>query len=364
MAKSDNLRKAKENKNDEFYTLLTDIENELKNYKEYFKNKVVLCNCDDPYESNFFKYFAMNFNYLGLKKLIATCHKESFIAGTQLSLFDFDNVGDNIVKDNRKAYIIEINEMYDANKDGAIDLVDVKNILQSSKNRMKILKGDGDFRSDECIEFLKKADIIVTNPPFSLFREYVSQLIQYKKQFLIIGNINAISYKEIFPLIKNNEIWLGYKNGSQEFLVPKTYSGNNTYIGEDGNRYAKFGNICWFTNLDTTKRHEMMILYKSIKDNKYIKYDNFDGININKLEDIPVDYFGYMGVPVTFLDKHNPKQFKIIGMGTGDNAKKIGIEKNYRGRTDLAITENGVSKCPYNRIIIQKNDLEELKNVD
>ncbi len=354
MAKSDNLRKAKEKKNDEFYTLLHDIENELRHYKNHFKNKVVFCNCDDPYESNFFKYFAMNFNTLGIKKIIATCHQESFIAGTQLQLFDFDDEKNcEIRKTTRKAYIIEMTEVTDTNGDGAIDLSDVENILKNSKNKLRVLKGDGDFRSDECIKYLKQADIVVTNPPFSLFREYVAQLVEYNKKFVIIGNINAISYKEIFPLIRDNKIWLGYKNGSQEFQVPLDYDGNNTYIAADGKRYAKFGNICWFTNLDTDKRHERMILFKHYNENDYIKYDNFDGININKLDDIPVDYYGYMGVPVTFLDKYNPEQFKIIGMGTGDNAKQIGVTKNYRGRTDLAITENNVHKCPYNRIIIQ-----------
>lgn len=221
------LEVARKDKVDEFYTQLSDIEAELKHYKKHFNDKVVFCNCDDPYESNFFKYFAMNFNFLGLKKLIATCYDPSPIAFTQLSIFNDANV--SIPNSVRKAYKIEISEVGDENRDGAYDMSDVARLLKSSSsNALTMLNGNGDFRSDECIELLKEADIVVTNPPFSLFREYVAQLIKYDKKFLIIGNQNAITYKEIFPLIKENKIWLGYSSGAQAFLVPDSFQKNNT----------------------------------------------------------------------------------------------------------------------------------------
>ena len=318
MAKNSNLQIAKAEKQDEFYTQLVDIELELKHYKEHFKGKTILCNCDDPYESNFFKYFAMNFNHLGLKKLIATCYDSSPIAYTQLNLFGDDKVVPN---NNRHPYKIEITEVEDSNKDGAIDLADVEYLLRNKKNTLKLLKEDGDFRSSECIELLKKADIVVTNPPFSLFREYITQLIDFNKKFLIIGSLNAITYKEIFPLLKDNKMWLGYNNGAQTFQVPKDFERNNTFI-KNGIKYAKFGNICWFTNLDTQKRHEDLILYKRYNPLEYPFFDNYDCINIDKVNDIPIDYFEKMGVPVTFLDKYNPEQFEILGY----TAKDMGVE--------------------------------------
>ena len=320
MAKSDNLRRASKEKNDEFYTQLVDIEKEIKHYKDYFKNKTVFCNCDDPFESNFFKYFAMNFNHLGLKKLICTCYRQSPVAWAQLSLFENEHV---IVKTEggRDPYKIEINEVADYNGDGAVDLADVRWLLQNSKNSLSVLKGDGDFRSEECIELLKEADIVVTNPPFSLFREYMAQLIEHKKQFIIIGNQNAITYKDIFNLIKSNMVWLGHNAGAQTFLVPNSFERSNTYI-ENGKKYAKFGNICWFTNFDTIKRHENFTLYKKYTPNEYLKFDNYDAINIDKISDIPYDYEGAMGVPITFLDKYNPNQFEILGY----TAKDMGVE--------------------------------------
>ena len=360
MALSDNLRRAREDKNDEFYTQLADIEYELHNYKDKFKGKTVFCNCDDPYESNFFKYFAMNFNFLGLKKLIATCYVTSPVMYTQLALFeDMQQTFEKPANPNKKPYKVEITEVTDENGDGAFDLDDIKQLLKSKKNVCTVLKGDGDFRSEECIELLKESDIVVTNPPFSLFREYVAQLVEYGKEFIIIGSMNAINYKEIFPLIMSNQIWLGYgfKGGNAYFAVPNNNKTDSYASGvyDDTTGLVKFRNCAWYTNIDIEKRHEEMILFKPYSPENYPKYDNFDAIDVGKLVDIPVDYYGVMGVPVTFLDKYNPDQFEIIGMGTGDTAKKIGVTKNYRGRTDLAITlPDGSHTCPYNRILIRR----------
>ena len=309
---------AKRNKADEFYTQLADIELEMKHYKEQFRGKTIFCNCDDPFESNFFKFFAMNFNHLGLKKLICTCYATSPVAWVQLSLFDNDNI---VVKseNGKQPYKIEITEVLDYNGDGAVDLSDVEYLLKNKKNTLSILQGDGDFRSQECIELLKEADVVVTNPPFSLFREYVANLIEYKKKFLIIGNVNAITYKEIFPLIKNNEMWLGCSihSGDREFKVPDSYplNASGTRIDSEGNKYIRVKGVRWFTNLDYKDRHEIMPLYKKYTSEEYPTYDNFDAINVDKTVDIPVDYNGLMGVPITFLDKFNPKQFEIIALG-------------------------------------------------
>lgn len=319
-----NLKNAKKNKNDEFYTQLSDIEKELSHYEDFFKGKVVFCNCDDPYESNFFKYFASNFNFFGLKKLIATCYCGSPVSGTQLSLDDIVN----LKPDNKKAYKIEISEVIDANNDGAIDISDVTYLIKNKKNVLTLLNQDGDFRSSECIELLKQSDVVITNPPFSLFREYVAQLIEYDKKFVIIGNDNCRTYKEIFPLIKNNQIWCGY-NHVKEFCK------------SDGT-IQKFGNVSWYTNLPITKRNEELILYKRYyltdadKNNPnytnpdYPKYDNYDAINVDKVSDIPIDYDGVMGVPITFLDKYTPKQFDIIKFRKGDDNRDLEYTKNGR----------------------------------
>ena len=302
---------AKREKNDEFYTQLVDIERELSHYKNQFRNKIIFCNCDNPYESNFFKYFAMHFNDLGIKKLITTCYKNSPIANKQLSLFDFESLENKTTSVPHK---IIVEEVKDENKDGRVDLIDVKLILKNKKNALTRLKGDGDFRSDECIELLKEADIVVTNPPFSLFREYVAQLMEYKKKFLIIGNINALTYKEIFPLIKENKIWLGYFSGCMKFKVPEHYKPRATayWIDENGQKWRSLGNICWFTNLEVSKRHENLTLYKKYNPEEYPKYDNYDAIEVSKVAEIPYDYEGAMGVPITFIDKYNPEQFEII----------------------------------------------------
>ena len=306
-----NLTNDKNAKKDEFYTQLVDIENELRHYREHFRGKTVLCNCDDPYESNFFKYFAANFNQLGLKKLVATCYDGSPITGNELPLI-FSVYEDEDPK--RIAYKVEITEVGDVNGDGRVDLADVRYLLENDKNVMKKLKGNGDFRSEECIELLKEADIVCTNPPFSLFREYVAQLMTYNKKFLIIGNQNAITYKDIFQFIMDNKVWLGFKSGDMAFKVPSDYEPRETRYWQDetGQKWRSMGNICWFTNLDHKKRHEELILFKTYNPEDYPKYDNYDAINVDKTADIPCDYDGVMGVPITFLDKYNPKQFEIV----------------------------------------------------
>lgn len=358
---NDELKKAKTQKNDEFYTQLEDIEAELKYYKKHFEEKTVLCNCDDPYESNFFKYFAMNFNYLKLKKLIATCYVSSPIAYTQLSLFD-DETKQERDLENKKPYKIEITEVEDSNGDGAIDLFDVEYLIKNKKNTLTLLKEDGDFRSNECIELLIESDIVVTNPPFSLFREYLSQLMEYRKEFIIIGNMNALHYKEVFPLIRDNKVWLGASihSGDRKFTVPDNYPLNASSCGIDeaGKRYIRVKGVRWFTNLDYPQRHENLILYKKYSPDAYPKYNNYDAIDIGKTSDIPCDYDGNMGVPDSFIDQFNPDQFEILGLGSGNLAKEIGVKKNHRGRTDIYYTENGKPKCPYSRIIIRRKKHE------
>jgi hypothetical protein len=315
MAKNASLNKASKAKEDEFYTQLADIEAEMRHYKDHFQGKVVLCNCDDPYESNFFKYFAMNFNFLGLKKLIATIYVDSPIAGVQLPLFDGKSIADKN-PDDKRAFKIEISEVRDENADGAVDLADVERLLRNGNNALTPLLGDGDFRSPECIELLKQADIVVTNPPFSLFREYIAQLMEYGKKFIIIGSKNAITYNEVFKLIENNKIWLGngFPNGNAFFSIPTDYSrdwANGVFNPETG--LVKFRNVGWFTNMDFAKRHESFTLFKSYSPEEYPHYVNYDAIEVSKTAEIPYDYFGEMGVPITFLDKYNPDQFEIIG---------------------------------------------------
>jgi hypothetical protein len=297
MAKSlnNNLKKAKSGKNDEFYTELTDIEKELRHYKDHFKDKIVFCNCDDPRISNFFHYFSYNFENLGLKKLITTCYKNQ-----EIDLFSNHK--------SEKAIYLE----YTGDKNG-------NKVPNPEEIGINHLNGDGDFRSPESIELLKQADIIVTNPPFSLFREYVAQLVEHNKKFLIIGNQNNITYKEIFKLIKENKLWTGVDNGGTKwFKVPNHYEiETETRIKvENGQKYFSMDSVYWFTNLDNRKRHEDIILYKLYYGNEkeYPTYDNYNAINVNKVADIPMDYEGFMGVPITFIDKYNPEQFEIIGI--------------------------------------------------
>jgi len=344
---NNNLSNAKKAKNDEFYTQLADIEKELRNYVEQLRGKVILCNCDDPFESNFFKYFAMNFNTLGLKKLIATCYDPSPIAGTQLALFDIiPLLKKGINKNTKHAYKIEITEVKDYDNSGSTNLTDVEYLLKHDGNSLTLLKGDGDFRSDECIELLIQSDIVITNPPFSLFLEYLAQLLKYDKRFLIIGNKNSQHHKEVFRLIKSGKLWTGY-NSPKDFFTP------------EGKLSGKLGGLTrWFTNLDTIKRHELLILYKKYSSEEYPQYDNYDAIDVGKATDIPTDYFGKMGVPDSFLDKFNPDQFELIGIPTGNLGKEIGVTKNYRGRTDISVTKNGKTSCPYSRIIIKQKESE------
>jgi len=322
---------ARNNKKDEFYSQLSDIERELKHYKSHFKDKVVYCNCDDPRVSNFFHYFSYNFEHLELKKLIATCYKNQ----------DVDLFSTN---ESEQAVYLEYtgdkngNKVPDANEIGVIPL-----------------KGDGDFRSQESIELLKQADIVVTNPPFSLFREYVAQLVEYDKKYLIIGNINAISYKEIFKLIKENKAWLGVNmgRGISGFIVPKHYElyGSEARIDENGNRIISTNNCLWLTNLDIDKRYIDLILHKKYNPEEYVKYENYDAINVDKTKDIPFDYAGEMGVPITFLDKYNPNQFEIIDINP--HFFTI-VEKGLPKPSQLKISGK---KDPYARILIRNKKL-------
>ena len=336
-----NLNKAKGAKKDEFYTQLEDINNELRHYREHFRGKTVLCNCDDPRVSNFFTYFAYNFEFLGLEKLITTCYKNQ-----NIDLFSQN-------KSEQAVYLV-----YEGDKNG-------DHIPNAEEIGVKPLKGDGDFRSKECIELLKEADIVVTNPPFSLFREYVAQLMEYDKKFLIVGNQNAIKYKEIFPLLKANKVWLGYQFGDMKFKVPDSYEPRETrfWIDETGQKWRSLGNICWFTNLDIKKRHEDLILYKYYTPEEYPTYANYNAIDVSKTADIPCDYNGLMGVPITFMDKYNPEQFEIIGIAEGDSGKELGLapydrtlKKLNKSLRDgqLFYMDNGFPKKVFTRIIIRK----------
>jgi hypothetical protein len=283
---------AKRGKNDEFYTRLPDIEKELKHYKKHFKGKTVFCNCDDPRVSQFFHYFSYNFEHLGLKKLIATCYQ---------------NQNMDFFTNNKSKKAIYLEYTGDKNQNKVPDPEEIG---------INYLKGDGDFRSEECIELLKQSDIVVTNPPFSLFREYVGQLEKYEKKFLIIGTWNAISYKEIFPLIKNNKMWIGINSNRNfsGFNVPKHYPSTGTEVltDENGDRIIKSNQTCWFTNLDVAKRHEELLLHKKYSESEFPTYDNYDAIEVSKTNDIPINFKGLMGVPITFMNKYNPEQFKII----------------------------------------------------
>ena len=330
MPGNSNLHDSSRNKQDEFYTNLQLIEDELKHYRAHFKGKRVLCNCDDPYESNFFKYFAMSFNSLGLKSLTATCYATSPVVYTQLDLFGDDGgLGEAALPKGRHGrarspsapqsrkipYKIVINEVTDVNGDGRVDLADVEWLIKNRKNVLTKLKGDGDFRSPECVALLDEADIVVTNPPFSLFREYMALLMEHGKQFLIVGNMNAVTYREIFPLIRDNKVWLGNKAGHFWFKVPDSYEEKATdfKIDESGQKWRRMGNICWFTNLDIEKRHEEMTLFRHYTPEEYPKYDNYDAIDVKKTNDIPRDYFGVMGVPITFMQYYCPEQFDLLG---------------------------------------------------
>ena len=296
MARVDAFNQGKLNKDDEFYTRYEDIQAELNYYEKFFAGKTVLCNCDDPYESSFCKFFLKNFNYLKLKRLICTSYAESPVIGQQMTIYDY--LGEPVVAGN--GYVMDISEVPMANGRGVSD-DDIEKLLHSKKRGVKKLKGNGDFRSDECIEYLKQADIVCTNPPFSLFREYVNQLMTYEKSFLIIGRETSITLKEPFDYIINNRAWYGYTH-AKEFMRP------------DGT-IQSFGNVVWYTNIDVAKRHEELILYKSYSPEAYKSYYNYDGIDVKTVAEIPKDYYGNMGVPLSFLFNWNPEQFELIGLG-------------------------------------------------
>ena len=371
--KNSSLTKAKSAKEDEFYTQLSDIERELRHYRKHFKGKTVLCNCDDPFESDFFKYFVLNFNRLGLKQLIATCYSGSSIAGGQLSLFDISGNEE----DEGKPYKAIVNKVYDTTGDGGITMLDIAELFKSGENELSELKGNGDFRSDECIELLKTCDIVVTNPPFSLFREFLSALLTHDKKFLIIGSQNAITYKEIFPLLKENKLWLGYKAGDMAFRVPSHYEPRETRYWQDesGQKWRSMGNVCWFTNLDHKKRHEETILYKQYNENEYPTYENFTAIEVSKVSEIPCDWSGVMGVPITFMYKYNPDQFEIVGHpqsnilpegweGVSQSFVDLYYEQGNKGAiregwiNPVYIDKEGKAVIPYQRILIKNKNPE------
>ena len=348
-----NLNAAKTAKKDEFYTQMADIERELQHYWPHFADKVVLCNCDDPYESNFFKYFALNFNQLGLKKLICTCFDGSPVQGNEL-LLDFGDFTDDPKK---IAYKVKITEVKDLNGDGAVDLADVQYLLKNDKNAISLLKQHGDFRSAECIELLKQADIVVTNPPFSLFREYIGQLMQYGKKFLIIGHQNAITYREVFPLLQSNQVWLGYgfKGAAAHFSSP--YDDIAT-AGDHKKDMIRVSGVNWFTNLEIPKRNEDLDLVCRYSSEEYPTYDNYNAIEVSRVQDIPCDYSGVMGVPITFLDKYNPDQFEIIGATENEATEEV-KELRIQGFTKYDRPYiKGIRK--YARILIRNKHLQTI----
>jgi len=351
---------------DEWYTQLVDIEAELRHYRDQFRGKVVLCNCDDPYESNFFKYFAMNFNHLGLKKLVTTCYVGSPISGEQLPLRETAGLRDQ--QPPREPYKVEIREVSDLNEDGAFDLLDVEYLLRHDANAVTPLDGDGDFRSEECVALLEESDIVVTNPPFSLFREYINLLIEKGKSFLVLGDQNGAKYSSIFPHIVANKLWFGYENGGTKwFRVPDDYEIKTKSRKKvvDGIKFQSMGRIYWYTNLDTAKRHEPLTLYKRYTPEEYPTYTNYPGIEVAKVAEIPMDYEGDMGVPITFLDKYNPDQFEIVGIST-ELAEPM---SRYAAKEDYATAEgkivggtgklffprgNGKHQGVYERIVVRR----------
>lgn len=366
MARVDAFNKGKMAKDDEYYTRYEDIQNEINNYRDEFEGKTVLCNCDDPYESNFCKFFLKNFNYLKLKKLICTSYSGSPVICTQLSLFD--DMDEPLVAEN--GYVIEITSMPMKNGRGVSD-DDITTLLKSKKRGVKKLKSNGDFRSEECIAYLREADIVVTNPPFSLFREYVAQLIEYKKKFLIIGRETSITLKDTFQIIIENKAWYGYTH-AKEFYRP------------DGTT-KKFGNVVWFTNLDVKKRHERFVPYREYTEDGYEHYYNYDGIDVPKVAEIPDNYYGLMGVPLSFLDSWNPDEFEIIGLGqlvpkkilhktsadsttidftdaeTGELVYQVPytVQERKRGNV-LRIDENGKpGRVPFGRLVVRRKKSEE-----
>ena len=356
MAGNRNLNTAARAKKDKFYTQLEDIENELWHYRDFFKGKTVLCNCDDPFESNFFKYFAAKFNDLELKKLITTSYIGSPIAGGEVPLGETDKF----------AYMVEVTELKDWNGDGRESLDDVEFAIRHNIYNVRKLVGTGDFRSAECAALLNQADVVVTNPPFSVFREYVAQLIEYDKKFIIIGNVNAVTYKEIFPLIMQDKIWFGESihSGDREFRVPDDYPLNaaTCRVDDDGVQYLRIKGVRWFTNVELAKFREDIPLYKKYSPELYPRYDNYDAIEVGKTAEIPEDYFGVMGVPITFLDKYNPAQFEILGITDRQNTSGLRIKKytaedssNYNDLNARSVLKIGDKYKPtYARLLIRR----------
>ncbi len=362
MPRNSNLNAAAKAKKDEFYTQLADIEKELRHYRQHFQGKTVFCNCDDPFESNFFKYFVLNFNRLGLKEVIATCYTGSPIANRQLSLYDVPGAS-RTARNGGKPYVARVSIVRDATGDGGIDMDDIAELFKIGENSLKELEGDGDFRSQESINLLKQSDCIVTNPPFSLFREYIAQLFQYKKKFIIIGNINAVSYKEFFPLLMNDKVWIGpsIHSGDRKFNVPDDYPLNAAGCGvdENGKKFIRVKGVRWFTNLDIKQRHEEMILTKKYSSKDYPKFNNYKAINIDMTANIPKDYSEVMGVPITFLDKYNPDQFEILSANDYRKSDKVPIKKHGLIKDkDGSITVNGMTRITYPRILIRNRHPE------
>ncbi len=373
MAKKErNLNAAAKAKKDEFYTQLSDIEKEMRYYRTHFKDKVVFCNCDDPFESNFFKYFVLNFNRLGLKKLIATCYTGSPIANQQLSIFDVIGKEDD---NSNKPYKAIVTKVYDKTGDGGVDMFDVAELFKSGENNLSELEGDGDFRSKECLALLDESDIVVTNPPFSLFREYISVLMEHKKHFIIIGNQNAITYKDFFPYLMKNEIWLGNGFAGNVGFFASPYE-DTAASSQHKEGLIRVSGVMWFTNLDIKKRHEQMILVKRYNSKEYPHFENFDAINVDKTSNIPCDFDGIMGVPITFMDKYSPDQFEIIGLGIANLGLDVGVQpykpehKRYRkevqkrGAVDgdlYMLDEKGNPVVPYARVLIRNKHPEEVK---
>lgn len=358
MARNNGLGAAKSAKKDEFYTQLTDIEKEMRHYRSHFKGKTVLCNCDDPFESNFFKYFVLNFNRLGLKKLVATCYFSSPIMGSQLRCradtngqmelsFEEDAPADDGAKRPYKAVVTVV---YDKTGDGGVDMFDVVELFRSGENQLTELEGDGDFRSGECLALLEEADIVVTNPPFSLFREYVGTLMEHEKKFIIIGNQNAITYKDFFPYLMKNEIWLGNGFAGNVGFFSSPYE-DTAVSSQHKEGMIRVSGVMWFTNLDIKKRHEQLILIRRYNPEEYLRYDNYDAINVDKTTDIPCDYAGMMGVPITFLDKYNPEQFEIVGISktwfgaaTKIYGQQIQVDKNGKRSSVTKLNDGPVLK--------------------
>ncbi len=352
--KNTNLQMAKNAKDDEFYTTYETIEKEIAHYVQHFKEKIVLCNCDDPFESNFCRFFLKNFNVLRLKRLICTSFSSSKILGTQISLKDSEN--EALTKEN--GYVLDITEICNG-QDKLSDEYVTQFLLQSKA--IKKLKGDGDFRSEECLRYLSECDIVVTNPPFSLFKEIVAEIVKHKKHFLIIGNQNALTYKEIFPLIQNNQVWTGYQFGEMKFRVPDSSEPRSTryWVDETGQKWRSLGNAMWLTNLDNDRRHERLNLTKRYNPEEYPKYDDYDAINVRRITDIPYDYPGIMGVPITIINRYNSEQFEIVGEANhgSDNYDAI----NVRRITDIPYDYPGIMGVPIT--IINRYNSEQFEIV-